>query len=50
MKSINKKKNGADTAREKISFERAGREKLIEPTSEDVEGVDRKSTRLNSSH
>jgi holliday junction DNA helicase RuvB len=40
MKSTGKeKKNKAQSGREKIPFERVGREKLIEPTSEDVEGV-----------
>ena len=40
MKSIDReKKNRPSDGREKIPFERVGREKLIEPTSEDVEGV-----------
>ena len=40
MKSTGKeKKNRPSDGREKIPFERVSREKLIEPTSEDIEGV-----------
>ena len=39
MKSTGNGKNNAKSGREKISFERIEREKLITPSAEDVEGV-----------
>src|SRR5260221_4657108 len=41
MKSTGKEKNPnkPENGRQKIPFERVGREKLIEPSSEDMEGV-----------